>query len=109
MWLGSGIAVVYASSGSSDMTPSLGIYICHGCDPKIEKKNGGKGLKIDMLNTFKGKVRYFPLKLQILQSLKNKPLTQVMGSEAPRVWVTGGGGKPLQPSQNPEVGMTCHH
>ena len=28
------VAVVEAGSYSSDSTPSLGISICHGCDPK---------------------------------------------------------------------------
>ena len=35
-WLGSSVAVavVEFSSCSSDLTPSLGISICHGCGPK---------------------------------------------------------------------------
>ena len=40
MRLGSGIAVAVVEAGSciSDLTPSLGISICHGCSPKKEKK-----------------------------------------------------------------------
>uniref|UniRef100_A0A8D1M9K0 Lipid-binding serum glycoprotein C-terminal domain-containing protein n=1 Tax=Sus scrofa TaxID=9823 RepID=A0A8D1M9K0_PIG len=39
-WLRSGVAValVYASSCSSDSTPSLGTSICHKCGPKKTKK-----------------------------------------------------------------------
>ena len=33
------VAVVYAGSYSSDSTPTLGTSICHGCDPKKQKKN----------------------------------------------------------------------
>ena len=42
---GSGIAVAvaWASSCSSDSTPSLGISICHGCGPK-KKENMYKGM-----------------------------------------------------------------
>ena len=38
-WLGShvAVAVVQASSYSSDMTPSLGTSKCHGCSPKKTK------------------------------------------------------------------------
>jgi len=40
MWLGFGIAVavVEAGSYSSDLTPSLGTSICHGCERKKESK-----------------------------------------------------------------------
>ena len=40
MWLGSGIAVavVRASSSSSDLTPSQGNFICCTCGRKKEKK-----------------------------------------------------------------------
>ena len=40
MWLGSGIAVALAQAGgySSDLTPSLGTSICHGCSPRKDKK-----------------------------------------------------------------------
>ena len=40
MQLRSGVAVagMYASSYSSDWTPSLGTSICHGCDLKRQKK-----------------------------------------------------------------------
>ena len=39
-WLRSCIAVVvvWAGSCSSDSTPSLGSFICHGCGPKRQKK-----------------------------------------------------------------------
>ena len=43
MWLGShialavAIAVAVAGSYSSNLTPSLGISICHGCGPKKTK------------------------------------------------------------------------
>ena len=39
MWLGSCIAVaeVWASSYSSNLTPSLGTSICHKCGPKKTK------------------------------------------------------------------------
>ena len=33
------VAVVYAGSYSSDLTPSLGTSIYHGCDPKKQNKN----------------------------------------------------------------------
>ena len=38
-WLGSGIvmAVVQASSCSSNLTPSLETSMCHGCGPKKKK------------------------------------------------------------------------
>ena len=41
MWLGSWVAmaVVQASSYSSNLTPSLGTSICRRCGPKKEKKN----------------------------------------------------------------------
>ena len=41
MWLRSSIAVavVEASSYSSDLTPSLGTSMCCGCGPKKKKKN----------------------------------------------------------------------
>ena len=47
MWLGSNatMAVVYASSCSSNSTPSLGTFICHGCDPKMTKKKKKKKRK----------------------------------------------------------------
>ena len=32
------VAVVQASSCGSDLTPSLGISICHTCSPKKKKK-----------------------------------------------------------------------
>ena len=38
-WLGSHVAmaVVWASSCTSDLTPSLGTSLCHGCGPKKQK------------------------------------------------------------------------
>ena len=44
MQLGSGLAVAcgVGLSCSSDLTPSLGISICHGCGPKKEKKKSGQ-------------------------------------------------------------------
>ena len=41
MWLKSGVTVagVQASGYSSDATPSLQTFICHGCSPKKTKKN----------------------------------------------------------------------
>ena len=43
-WLGSGVAVAVAqaSSCSSDLTPSLGNSMCHGCGPKKQKKKKTK-------------------------------------------------------------------
>ena len=40
-WLGSriAVAVVKASSYSSDSAPSLGTFICHGCQKDKKKKN----------------------------------------------------------------------
>ena len=40
MRLGSGVAVALALAGSysSDLTPSLGISVCHGCGPKKKDK-----------------------------------------------------------------------
>ena len=32
------VAVAQAGSYSSDLTPSLGTYICYGCGPKKQKK-----------------------------------------------------------------------
>ena len=45
MQLGSGIAVavVWAGSYSSDLTPSLGTSICRECGPKKTKKKKKKG------------------------------------------------------------------
>ena len=45
--LGSGMAVAVdvASSGSSDLTPSLGTSMCHGCGPKKTKKKKKKKKK----------------------------------------------------------------
>ena len=37
------------------------------------------------------------------------PLAWTKGSEAPLVWAMGGGSKPPQLSQTPEVGITCHN
>ena len=47
MWLRSGVAVavVWASSYSSDETPSLGTSICHRCGPKKKKKKERKRKK----------------------------------------------------------------
>jgi len=44
MWLRSivAMAVVQASSCSSDLTPSLGTSICHRCSHKKEKKEKKK-------------------------------------------------------------------
>ena len=41
MWLGSGVAVAVAYVGgySSNLTPSLGIPIYHGCGPKKISKS----------------------------------------------------------------------
>ena len=46
-WLGSliAVAVVYASSCSSDSTPSLGNFTCHRCSPKERRKERRKGKK----------------------------------------------------------------
>ena len=38
------VAVVVASSCSSDLTPSLGTYICHRCGPK--KKNKKRSIRV---------------------------------------------------------------
>ena len=37
-WLGSDTAVAWASSFSSNLTPSLGTSMCHGCGPKKKKE-----------------------------------------------------------------------
>ena len=52
MWLRSQVsmAVVQASSYSSDSTPSLGNFICHGCGPK---KTKDKQIKEKFLETHK--------------------------------------------------------
>ena len=44
MRLGSCIAVVVAQAGScsSDLTPSLGISVCCGCGPKMQKEEERK-------------------------------------------------------------------
>ena len=39
------MAEVWASGWSSDLTPSLGISICHGYGPKKTKKEREKGSK----------------------------------------------------------------
>ena len=39
MWLASSVAVVWAGSCSSNLTPCLGTSICRGCDPKKRKGN----------------------------------------------------------------------
>ena len=44
-WLGFGIAVGVAGSYSSDLTPRLGTFICHGCGPKKTKKKKKKERK----------------------------------------------------------------
>ena len=36
-------------------------------------------------------------------------LVQATCNGVPLSWSTGGGGKPLQSSWTPEVGMACHH
>ena len=38
MGLGFDIAVIQAGSCSSDLTPSLGTFICHRCGPKKKRK-----------------------------------------------------------------------
>ena len=38
MWLGSCVAVSMASSGSSDLTLSLGISVCHRCGPEKQQQ-----------------------------------------------------------------------
>ena len=59
MWLRSSIAVavVWACSCSSDLTPSLGTSICHTCSPKEKVKNKNKKkpymvISIDTEKTF---------------------------------------------------------
>ena len=44
MWLRSSVtvALVWAGGHGFDLTPSLGISICHGCSPKNTKKNKNK-------------------------------------------------------------------
>ena len=41
MWLGSStaVAVAWAGSGGSNLTPRLGTSICHGCSPKKNNNN----------------------------------------------------------------------
>ena len=45
--LGSGVAVAVTSAGnySSNSTPRLGIFICHGCGPKKTKAGGKKKIE----------------------------------------------------------------
>ena len=46
------VAVVQASSCSSDSTPSLGTSMCHRCGPektKKKKKSGGPRLRGDLV------------------------------------------------------------
>ena len=47
MWLGScvAMAVAYAGSCSSYLTPSVGLSIYHRCDPKKQSKNKNKNKK----------------------------------------------------------------
>ena len=47
MWLGSSVAVavVKASSCSSNSTPSLGTFICQGCGPKKQKRESGSSCR----------------------------------------------------------------
>ena len=45
MRLGSCVAVVQAGGCGSDLTPSLRISVCHGCDPKKLKNNNNKKKK----------------------------------------------------------------
>ena len=58
--LGSGVAMVQASSCSSDQTPSLGTSICHGRGPKKQKtqnnihKNTQKNLKVNSILSSQG-------------------------------------------------------
>ena len=44
MWLGSRIAVAVAQAGSysSDLTPSPGTSVCHGCSPRKGQKTKKK-------------------------------------------------------------------
>ena len=46
MQLRFGVAVVYAGNCSSDLTPSLGIWIWHGCGPEKKKKKEKKSCNI---------------------------------------------------------------
>ena len=39
----------------------------------------------------------------------NRPLLRGLEVVAPLLWSTSGGGKPLQSSQTPEVGVDHHH
>ena len=54
MWFKSGVAVAVeqASSCSSNLTPSLGISICHRCSPKKRKKERKKKKKQSLILTF---------------------------------------------------------
>ena len=47
MQLGSGVAVAVAEASrcTSNLTPSLGTSICHGCSPKKQKKKKKKKKK----------------------------------------------------------------
>ena len=53
MWLGSGVAVAVleASSCSSDLTPSLGTCTCCRCSPKRKRKK-----KIQLIKMMLGKI-----------------------------------------------------
>ena len=69
MWLGSGIAaaVVWASSYSSDLTPSLGNSICHGCGSKMTTK---KKKKKNLNQIFKEEI--IPILHKILEETENE-------------------------------------
>ena len=52
MRLGSGVAVPVAGRCSSDLTPSLGSFICLGCGPKkATKKRKKKAMDTDWMES----------------------------------------------------------
>ena len=61
MLLGSGIAVavVWASGYSSNLTTSLGTFICHGLGAGLkQKKKERKKLKIQLYAHYKGEIEF---------------------------------------------------
>ena len=58
---GVAVAVVQASSCSSDLTPNLGTSICCGCSPKKTKQTNNKKTKTPKQNPLIAKKKLLPI------------------------------------------------
>ena len=57
--LRSGVAMVKAGSGSSHLTPSLGISLCHRCTPKKGKNKKKERIPSNLANKDRNEYIYY--------------------------------------------------